>query len=393
MNILDESRSIAEWIVELRRQIHRHPELMCEEFETSRLVRDTLDELDIRYCHPLATTGVVATLGTGNPPCIALRADMDALPVQEEADVPFRSEFEGKMHACGHDCHTAMLLGAARQLKGRESELRGTVKLIFQPAEEGEAGAEQMCREGVLERPRVEQIFGLHVWPSMTTGDVAGNSGVILAAVGVFEIAITGKGGHGALPHLTFDPVTCAGKLVVELQTIVSRETNPFSPTVVSVGSIHGGEAMNVIPGSAKLAGTFRSLSKSGLGFVKQRIEEIVAGVVTANRCTASVTYPFQDHPPTVNDDACWAVAREAAVGLLGVEHVRAMEPVLASEDFAFYQQRIPGNFAFLGVSDPAWDTRHGVHHPKFRVDENALPIGAAWHVATALKALDGLRV
>ena len=278
-------------------------------------------------------------------------------------------------------------------LKARESELRGTVKLIFQAAEEGGAGADRMCKEGALEGPRVERIFGLHVWPAMTTGTVAGNSGVILAATGAFEIAVTGKGGHGALPHLTTDPIACAAKLIVELQTIVSRETNPFSPTVVSVGSIHGGEAMNVIPSSVKLTGTFRSLSGSELGFVKQRIEEIVAGVGTANRCKATVTYPIQDFPPTVNDDVSWAVAREAAEGLLGAGHVRAMEPILGGEDFAFYQQRIPGNFAFLGVSDPAWDTRHGVHHPKFRVDEGALPVGTAWHVATALKALAGSRV
>ncbi len=388
MTILEESKAIAEWAVDLRRQIHRCPELMYQEFETSRLVRDTLDQLGIRYRHPLAATGVVATLGTGNPPCVALRADMDALPVHEEADVPFRSEVEGRMHACGHDCHVAMLLGAARLLKTRESELPGTVKLIFQPAEEGGAGADRMRKEGVLEGPRVERIFGLHVWPGITTGDVAGSAGVILAAIGTFEIEVIGKGGHGAMPHLTVDPITCAAKLIVELQTIVSREMNPFSPTVVSIGSIHAGAAVNVIPPSVKLTGTFRSLSESGLGFVKQRLEEIVAGVVTANRCTAAVTYPLASCPPTVNDDACWAIAREAAEELLGAGHVRAMEPVLGSEDFAFFQQSIPGNFAFLGVSDPAWETRHAVHHPKFRVDENALPIGAAWYVATALKAL-----
>jgi IAA-amino acid hydrolase len=390
MNVLEEAHSIKEWIVGLRRQIHRRPELMFNEFETSRLVRDALDHLSIRCRHPLATTGVVATLGTGNEPCVALRADMDALPIHEDVDAPFRSEVDGRMHACGHDCHTAMLLGAARLLKARESELHGTVKLIFQPAEEGGAGADRMCKEGALDGPKVKRIFGMHVWPAMTTGTVAGNSGVILAASGGFEIAVTGKGGHGALPHLTIDPITCTAKLIVELQTIVSRETNPFDPTVVSVGSIHGGEASNVIPPSVKLSGTFRSLSESGLGFVKQRIEEIVAGVTTTNRCTAIVTYPIQDFPPTVNDGACWAVAREAAEGLLGAGNVRAMEPILGSEDFAFYQQRIPGNFAFLGVSHPAWEMRHGVHHSKFRVDEDALPIGTAWHVATALKALAG---
>src|SRR5580700_12252415 len=234
MNILQEAREIAEWIVTLRRQIHRHPELMYQEVKTSQLVRDTLDQLQIPYKYPLAETGVVATLGDGKGPCVALRADMDALPIHEETDVPFRSEVDHKMHACGHDCHTAMLLGAARLLKSHESELRGTVKLLFQPAEEGGAGADRMCQEGALEGPKVERIFGLHVYPGMTTGTVAGNPGVILAATGAFEVTIKGKGGHGAMPHTTIDPITCVAKMIVELHTIVSRETNPFSPTVVT---------------------------------------------------------------------------------------------------------------------------------------------------------------
>jgi len=388
MGLLEEARAISEWTTGLRRRIHRCPELMYAEFATSQLIRDTLHQLGIACRHPVATTGVVAALGTGKEPCVALRADMDALPIQEEAELPFRSEVDGRMHACGHDAHTAMLLGAARLLKARESELRGTVKLIFQPGEEGGAGAERMCREGALDGPHVERIFGLHVWPALATGSVAGKAGVVLAATGCFEIKITGVGGHGAMPHLTVDPITCAAKLVVELQTIVSRETNPFAPTVVTVGSIHGGVAMNVIPPYVTLSGTCRSLSTEGLAFVRQRLEEIVAGVAAANRCTAEVLYPLRDYPATVNDEGCWAIAREAAVGLLGAGQVHVMETTLGGEDFAFYQQQVPGNFARLGVGDPAWETRHGLHHPMFRVDEQALPIGVAWHVATALGAL-----
>jgi amidohydrolase len=388
MSTLQEAQGIAEWIVGIRRQLHRHPELMYQEFKTSQLVRDTLDQLGIPYIHPVAETGVVATLGSGKSPCVALRADMDALPIHEETDVPFRSEVDNRMHACGHDCHTSMLLGAARLLKDHEAELRGTVKLIFQPAEEGGAGADRMCLAGVLDNPKVERIFGMHVWPGMTTGQVAGAAGTVLAATGAFEITVKGKGGHGAMPHLTIDPIACVAKMIVEFQTIVSREMDPFSPTVVTVGSIHGGEAMNVIPETVKITGTFRSLSNAGIALVKQRIQEIAVGVATTNRCTATVTFPIKEFPPTENDEACWAVSRKAAEAVVGPKSVLGAKPILGGEDFAFYQQRIPGCFSFLGISAADWETRHSVHHPLFKVDENALPIGAAWHTQIALDLL-----
>lgn len=389
MTILRDARSIGAWITDVRRRIHRHPELAYQEFRTSQLIRDTLDELGIAYRHPFATTGVVATVGNGPGPCIALRADIDALPIHEEADVPYRSEIDNAMHACGHDCHTAMLLGAARLLKAREARLKGTVALVFQPAEEDGTGASRMAADGALDDPRVERIFGLHVWPGLPTGLVQGNAGVVLAAGAAFEIRVEGKGGHGALPHLTIDPIACAAKVVVEVQTIVSRETNPFCPTVVSFGSIHGGEAMNVIPSDVILTGTIRSLSGEGLAFTKRRFEEILAGIAAANRCTVRIRSLINDIPATVNDTACWGIAREAAIAVLGPENVRTASPVLASEDFAYYQQRIPGCFSFIGVSDPAQESHAGLHHPCFRVDESALPLGTAWHVATALRALN----
>ena len=393
MSLLDDAKAIADWMVGLRRQIHRRPELMYEEVETSRLVRETLDGLGISYRYPVATTGVVATIGGGRRGCIALRADMDALPIHEQADVAFRSEIDGKMHACGHDCHTAMLLGAARLLKAREAELPGVVKLIFQPAEEGGAGADRMCDEGVLHSPDVDQIFGLHVWPGATTGTVLGNAGVILAAMGSFELVVTGKGGHGAMPHLTADPVACAAKIVVELQTIVSRETDPFEPAVLTVGSIHGGDAFNVIPETVRMTGTLRSLTLEGLLRLKQRVEDIARGIAAANRCHTAVSYPIQDHPPTTNAAEAWDIARRAAAQVIGPGGVSRMDPIMGAEDFAFYQRRIPGCFTFIGVSHADWQTRHGVHHEKFRVDEAALPIGAALHVATALEALSAQAV
>jgi amidohydrolase len=388
MSLLGEAKEIANWMVGIRRELHRHPELMYQEVKTSQLVRETLDRLGIKYRYPVAVTGVVATIGAGNGPCVGLRADMDALPIHEEADVDFRSEVSNRMHACGHDCHTAMLLGAARLLKNHEAELRGTVKLIFQPAEEGGAGADRMCREEVLENPKVERIFGLHVWPWMTTGTVSGAAGVVLAATGAFEIVIRGKGGHGAMPHLTIDPIACVAKLIVELQTIVSRETDPFSPTVVTVGSIHGGEAMNVIPESVKITGTFRSLTTEGLDVVKKRIEEIAVGIATTNRCKATVSYPEGEYPATNNDAACWTAARKAAESIVGAANVRDATPILGGEDFSFYQERIPGCFSFLGTSAPDWPEQFACHHPRFRVDESALPIGAAWHAQVAMDAI-----
>jgi len=388
MTLLDEAKAIQEWIVGLRRKLHRHPELMYEEVQTSQLVRATLDGLGVSYRYPLAKTGVVATIGRGPGRCVALRADMDALPIHEEAEVAFRSEVDGKMHACGHDCHTAMLLGAARLLKAREAELPGVVKLIFQPAEEGGAGADRMCDEGVLQSPSVDEIFGLHVWPGATTGTVLTNAGIMLAAAGAFEITVKGKGGHGAMPHMAVDPVACAAKIVVELQTIVSREMNPFDPTVVTVGSIHGGDAMNVIPEEVRMTGTFRSLTSEGLSRVKRRIEEMASGVAAANRCTATVSSPMPDYPPTINDETAWATACRAAASLVGAGNVRDMDPIMGGEDFAFYQRRVRGCFACIGVSHADWQTRHGVHHPKFIVDETALPIGAALDVAMALESL-----
>jgi len=388
--ILAEAKAIADWMVTKRRQLHQYPELAYEEVKTSTLVRETLQELDIEHEGGFAVTGVVATLGNRKGPCVALRADMDALPIQEEADVDFRSTVPNKMHACGHDCHTAMLLGAAKLLKDHESELRGTVQLIFQPAEEGGGGAKRMCDEGALDKVPIDRIFGIHVWPTAATGTVLGAKGVILAAANMIRIKIVGKGGHGALPHLTRDPIACAAKVIVEMQTIVSRETNPFTPTVVTFGSIHGGDPKgpNVIPGTVEIFGTLRSQTDEGLAELERRVKEIAEWVAQANRCQADVEVPFSC-PATVNDADCWDIARRAAEGIVGQQHVYAMDPIMGGEDFAFYrtQKNIPGCFTFLGVKADGWDD-YPVHHPQVRMDENALPIGAALHVQTALEAL-----
>ncbi len=384
--------AIQDWVVKLRRQLHRFPELMYEEFKTSQLVRQTLDELGIAYEHPLAETGVLAKVGNGNGPCVALRADMDALPIHEEADVTFPSEIAGKMHACGHDCHTAMLLGAARLLKEREAEIQGTIKLIFQPAEEGGAGGQRMRDEGALKNPTVERIFGLHVWPQLPVGSFGSRAGVFLAAAGCVEITIQGRGGHAAMPHLTFDPVVVAAKIVTELQTIVSRELDPLDPGVVSITTIHGGEAYNVIPETVTLRGTIRAISMETLQQIQERVLEIAAGVAAAHRCEASTTFPGVDYPPTVNDAVCWRVARQLASELTDDDHVKELAPVMGGEDFSFYTEHVPGCFVAIGVANKEQNAIYSVHHPKFKVDENAIPLGVALHVAFALQSLEDLR-
>lgn len=389
-DIISQSREIHQWIVEKRRAIHRHPELMYEEFETSRLVQNTLSELGIEYEKDIAVTGVVGLLGNGEGPCIALRADMDALPIHEEADVEFRSEIDGKMHACGHDCHTAMLLGAARVLKDNEGEINGTIKLIFQPAEEGGAGGKMMRDQGVLEGPDVERIFGLHVSDKLPTGTLASKEGTLLAATSSIKILVSGDGGHAAMPHLTVDPVVTGSKIVVELQTLVSRELDPLESGVISITMANAGSATNVIPSSMELQGTIRSLTSDGITRLQQRVREVAEAIAMANRCIAEVTFPGNDFPPTVNDGDCWELGRISAGEILGEECVSEMGSIMGGEDFSYYTQVIPGCFSFLGVGNPEIGAVYGVHHPKFKVDEDALSLGTAIHVNTAFKALAG---
>jgi len=388
-DILADARSIHDWITAIRRKLHMYPEVMYEEVQTGEVVREVLDELNVPYRFPIARTGIVATIGTGAEPCVALRADMDALPMHEEAEVEFKSRIPGRMHACGHYCHTSMLLGAARLLKDRESQLRVTVKLIFQPAEEGGAGGKLMCGEGALQNPRVDRIFGIHVWPFIPTGTVGGCAGTFMAAAGIVEIKIVGKGGHAAFPHLTNDPVATAAKVIMELQTIVSREMDPLIPAVLTIAAIHGGDAFNVIPPEVNMIGTVRSLTTDGLHYLQQRVREVTTHIAAANRCEAEVSFPGNDYPPTVNDAECWKEAKSLGASLLGEQSVTELSPVMGGEDFAFYGPHARACFVALGIRNEALGSTYSVHHPKFMMDEDALPIGTALHVAYALRYLE----
>ena len=372
-------------IVTLRRDIHREPELGFDTEKTAEKVLDALDGLPLEIQTGVAQNGVVATLGGGggDGPTVALRADMDALPIHEATDLPFASEIDGKMHACGHDGHTSMLVGAARALcqDHLRERLSGTVRFVFQPAEEGYAGGRAMIEEGVAED--VRQIFALHLWPGLKFGVAATKAGPIMAASDAFEIKVKGSGGHGAMPHLTTDAVAIAAQIVTALQTIVSREVDPVEPAVLTVGEIGAGSAFNIIPETARLGGTVRTLNTELRERMPERIEELARGVAKGMRGDVKLDYDFS-YPVTGNDAGAARLALGVAGELFGEERAVELDnPSMGAEDFAFFLEKVPGAFIWLGVGDVS-----NLHTPQFSFEEEILPQGAALLVALALEAL-----
>jgi hippurate hydrolase len=372
----------------MRHHLHAHPELSYQEFETSAYIRRQLTEYGIPFT-VMATTGVVGIIEGQNPQSriIALRADIDALPITEENQVPYKSRNEGIMHACGHDVHTTCLLGAARILHELRHEWEGTVKLIFQPGEErNPGGASIMIREGVLENPAPEAIFGLHVHPQMEVGKLSFRSGKVMASADEIYMTIKGKGGHAAAPHWTTDTILVASHIIVALQQIVSRNSSPFSPSVLSICSIQGGHTTNVIPSEVKLMGTFRSMDESWRFRAHELIEKQARAI--AEGMGAEIDFRIDvGYPNVYNHEGLNEIARDLAETFMGKEKVSETELRMGAEDFGYYSQRIPGCFYRLGTGNIEKGIISGVHTPTFNVDESAIPIGMgimAWLGAKA---------
>jgi len=363
--------------IDIRRHLHAHPELSYQEFETSKFVQGKLAEFGIPF-EVKATTGVVGLIKgkKSESRIIALRADMDALPIKEENDIPYKSKNEGVMHACGHDVHTACLLGAAKILNELKEEWEGTVKLIFQPGEEkNPGGASLMIKDGVLENPKPQAILALHVNTILEVGQLSFRGGKVMASADEIYITVKGKGGHAASPHLTVDPILISSHLVIALQQLVSRNNNPFNPSVLSITSFNGGNTTNVIPNEVKLMGTFRAMDEEWRFKAHELIRKITTDLVSSMGGTVDLHIDV-GYPCVMNNEKVNANARKKAEQYMGAKNVSETELRMGAEDFGYYAQQIPACFYRLGTMNRDKGITAGVHTPVFNIDESAIEIG-----------------
>jgi carboxypeptidase Ss1 len=379
-NWLREAQAIEPEIIRTRRAIHQTPELAYHEETTSKLVADRLEELGIQVKRKVGGTGVLGILKGPKPgKVVALRADMDALPLEEMADVDFKSKVRGVMHACGHDTHVAMLLGAARLLAEHKGELHGIVKFFFQPAEEhgGRGGAKPMIEDGVMKDPKVDYVFGLHIDGTEKSGIFASRAGPICASPDRFTVRIIGKGGHGSEPHRTVDPVYVAAQVIIAVQGVSSRMIDPVQPFVITIGAIHSGTKENIIPDEAFMEGTVRTLDEATRKRAKSKVSRVVKGVSKAFGAKAVVQFEEDAYPVTVNDKKVTEQTMKILRKIPGTK-LKIMQPLLGGEDFSRFLHEAPGTFYFLGTVNPSKGCVYPNHSSKFKVDEDVLKYGSA---------------
>lgn len=378
-------------IVEVFRHLHMHPEMSFKEFETTAFIKKELEKLGIEIQDIGMETGVVGVLRGGQDgPCIALRADIDGLPVEELTDYEFKSKNPGRMHACGHDTHMGALLGAAKILADMREEIQGTVKFFFQPAEERNQGAKLMIAHGCMENPHVDMVFGMHNSPEIPVGSIVVKEGGLMAAVDRYYVTIHGKGGHGGVPHRNIDPVVGAAAFIQSVQTIASRMVNPMEPCVVSICSLHAGEGLtyNVTPQEVKMAGTCRSFDKETGALLEPAMRNILDHTMAAYRLAGELEYIY-DQPAVINPKEVYPIAKEAVEGI-GLKAVDA-EPSTGGEDFTFFMQETPAFFYWLGVKGPNVEEIHPWHSPKFHADERSIAMGSGVYAASVFSAIDAI--
>lgn len=387
-----EAIDIQDELIEIRRDFHKYPELGFEEYRTSKKIKEFLTREGIKYIE-VAKTGVCGIIeGTleyeGDKKCIALRGDIDGLPMEDKKSCDYSSKIPGRAHSCGHDAHTTILLGTAKILNRNKDFFKGTVKLFFEPAEETTGGAPHMIREGVLENPKVEKIIGLHVEETLDVGKIMIKKGVVNAASNPFTIKIKGKGGHGAYPHMAIDPIVISSQIILALQTIVSREIKPVNPTVVTIGSINGGTAQNIIPDEVILKGVIRTMTLEDRTYAKKRVEEIVASICTAMRGDYEIDIE-ESYPCLYNNNETVDLIIGAAESVIGHENVKEqVNPKLGVESFAYFALERESAFYFLGARNKDKGIVYSAHNGRFDIDENLLPLGVAIQSEAAYRYL-----
>jgi amidohydrolase len=390
MTFIEDALAMVDDTVATRRDLHRHPELAYKEVRTAQIVADTLTELGMDVTTGIAETGVIGMLpGAAEKPVLMLRFDMDALPIQEETGTAYTSQNPGVMHACGHDCHTAVGLSVARLLATRREQLPGTIKFVFQPAEELDGGAARMIAEGVLTNPTPDFVMGMHVWNERPVGWYGLTPGPSMAGADVFTVRVTGKGGHGAQPHMTRDPIMAVAHIVTALQSITARNVDPLDSTVVSVCQVHAGTANNIIPQEAVFTGTLRAFKPEVFKNVRERFCTLIEEIARAMGCQAEIDL-IKVTEPVINDPEIAAMLAEVALTINPDAKIDAGFKTMGGEDFSLMMQTIPGCFMMVGSANPEKGLDYGHHHPKFDIDEACLPYAVAILAQGTVRLLEG---